>query len=156
MLNRTLRVTALLALVAAVAAPVAVAAPASSSPPAPETVAVSSLKGDAGMDYPVADQEVRVSVDARSTYTVDSIPQRSWGTFRILRARDGTLYWGEFNVDCLTEPLLTKCMAPVADAKIVGGGYTLRDRSSQAVSVKSTPGADGHFGGTGVDLYATV
>ncbi|WP_274559714.1 hypothetical protein [Streptomyces spiramyceticus] len=184
MLNRTLRATALLALVAAVAAPVAVAAPAPSSPPAPETVTVSSLKGDARMDYPVANQEVRVSVDARSTYTVGSIPQRSRGTFRISHAQDGKLYWGEFKVDCLTtggptatvtgrlvrtspghpwltmldphtrmgvsflvpekgeariglsgatkkgEPLLTKCMAPSADAKVVDGGYTLRDRSN--------------------------
>lgn len=183
MLNRTLRATALLALVAAVAAPVAVAAPA---PPSPETatVSVSSLKGDARMDYPVANQEVRVSVDARSTYAVGSIPQRSWGTFRISHAQDGKLYWGEFKVDCLTtggptatvtgrlvrtspghpwlttldphtrmgvsflvpekgeariglsgatkkgEPLLTKCMAPSADAKVVDGGYTLRDRSN--------------------------
>ncbi|MGX1887392.1 hypothetical protein [Streptomyces sp. NPDC055287] len=28
------------------------------------------------------------------------------------------------------EPLLTKCMAPAADAKIVDGGYTLHDRSN--------------------------
>jgi hypothetical protein len=138
------------------------------------------------MDYPVADQEVRVSVDARSTYAVGSIPQRSWGTFRISHAQDGTLYWGEFKVDCLTtggptatvtgrlvrtspghpwlttldphtrmgvsffvpeqgeariglsgatkkgEPLLTKCMAPAADARIIDGGYTLRDRNSPA------------------------
>lgn len=181
MLNRTLRVTALLAVVAAVAAPVAVAAP------APDTATVSSLsslKGEARMDYPVANQEVRVSVDARSTYTVGSIPQRSWGTFRISHAQDGKVYWGEFKVDCLTtggptatvtgrlvrtspghpwrtmldphtrmgvsffvpekgeariglsgatkkgEPLLTKCMAPAADAKVVDGGYTLRDHNS--------------------------
>lgn len=181
MLNRTLRAAALLALVAAVTAPVAVAAPTS---PSPETVAVSSLKGDGRMDYPVANQEVRVSVNARSTYTVGSIPQRSWGTFRISHAQDGKLYWGEFKVDCLTtggptatvtgrlvrtspdhpwlttldphtrmgvsflvpekgeariglsgatkkgEPLLTRCMAPSADAKIVDGGYTLNDRSN--------------------------
>ncbi|MGW0777472.1 hypothetical protein ACWD01_28330 [Streptomyces sp. NPDC002835] len=186
MMNRTLRATALLAVVIAVTAPVAVATPAPSAPPARETATVSSLKGDARMDYPVADQEVRVSVDARSTYAVGSIPQRSWGTFRISHAQDGTLYWGEFKVDCLTtggptatvtgrlvrtspghpwlttldphtrmgvsffvpeqgeariglsgatkkgEPLLTKCMAPAADARIVDGGYTLRDRNTPA------------------------
>ncbi|MFE7441201.1 hypothetical protein ACFU7X_12135 [Streptomyces chartreusis] len=182
MFNRTLRATALLALVIAVATPVAVAAPDPSSPPEPETVTFSLLKGDGRMDYPVADQEVRVSVDARSTYGVGSMPQRSWGTFRISHAQDGKLYWGEFKVDCLTtggptatvtgrlvrtspghpwlttldphtrmgvsffvpdggeariglsgatkkgEPLLTRCMAPAADAKIVDGGFLLRDR----------------------------
>lgn len=181
MLDRTLRATALVAALVAVAAPAA-AAPVASPTPAPQTPAVSSLKGDARMDYPVADQEVRVSVDAHSTYTVGSVPQRSWGTFRISHAQDGTLYWGEFDVDCLTtggptatvtgrlvrtspghpwlttldphtrmgvsflvpekgqariglsgateksEPLLTKCMAPAADAKVIDGGYTLRDR----------------------------
>ncbi|MEU1259400.1 hypothetical protein ABZ445_39590 [Streptomyces chartreusis] len=159
MFNRTLRATALLALVIAVATPVAVAAPDPSSPPEPETVTVSSLKGDGRMDYPVADQEVRVSVDARSTYGVGGMPQRSWGTFRISHAQDGKLYWGEFKVDCLTTldphtrmgvsflvpdggeariglsgatkkgaPLLTRCMAPAADGKIVDGGFLLRDR----------------------------
>ncbi|MGW8886287.1 hypothetical protein [Streptomyces sp. NPDC055749] len=99
MLNRTLRATALLALVAAVTAPVTVAAPAS---PSPETVALSSLKGDAHTDHPVANQELRVFVNSRSTCTVGSIPQHSWGTFRISHAQDGKLYWGEFKVDCLT------------------------------------------------------
>ncbi|MGW7416405.1 hypothetical protein [Streptomyces sp. NPDC054863] len=197
MLTRTLRATALLAVVAAVAAPVAVAAPTAvpaptiakptvtaTAAPSPGTT-VSSLKGDARMDYPVADQEVRVSVDARATYGAGSVPQRSRGTFRISHAQDGKLYWGEFKVDCLrtggptatvtgrlvrtspghpwlTEldphtrmgvsflvpenpekgeariglsgatkkgaPPLTKCMAPAADAKVVDGGYTLRDR----------------------------
>ncbi|MEU9657402.1 hypothetical protein [Streptomyces chartreusis] len=182
MFNRPLRATALLALVIAVATPVAVAAPDPSLPPVPESVTVSSLNGDGRMDYPVADQEVRVSVDARSAYGVGSMPQRSWGTFRISHAQDGRLYWGEFKVDCLTtggptatvtgrlvrtspghpwlatldphtrmgvsffvpdggeariglsggtkkgEPLLTRCMAPAADAKIVDGGFLLRDR----------------------------
>ncbi|WP_405851814.1 hypothetical protein OG361_03655 [Streptomyces sp. NBC_00090] len=192
MLDKALRATALLALVAAVAAPVAVAAPAPAlltvAAPASGAVTVSSLKGDARMDYPVADQEVRVSVDAHSTYTVGSIPQHSWGTFRISHFQDGELYWGEFKVDCLTtggptatvtgrlvrtspghpwltmleprtrmgvsflvpergeariglsgatkkgEPSLTKCMAPAAAAKVVDGGYTLRDRGRQDVS----------------------
>ncbi|MEU6305995.1 hypothetical protein [Streptomyces chartreusis] len=182
MLNKTLRASALLTLVIAVAVPVAVAAPVPSSPPAPEPVTISSLWGDGRMHYPVADEEVRVSVDARSMYGVGSVPQRSWGTFRISHAQDGKLYWGEFKVDCLTtggptatvtgrlvrtspghpwlttldphtrmgvsffvpdggeariglsgatkkgEPLLTRCMAPAADAKIVGGGFVLRDR----------------------------
>ncbi|MFF4740801.1 hypothetical protein ACFY2W_33655 [Streptomyces sp. NPDC001262] len=183
MLNRTLRATALLAVVAAVAAPVAVAAPARETTTVSSLSSLSSLKGEARMDYPVANQEVRVSVDARSTYTVGSIPQRSWGTFRISHAQDGKVYWGEFKVDCLTtggptatvtgrlvrtspghpwrtvldphtrmgvsffvpekgkgeariglsgatkkgEPLLTKCMAPAADAEIVDGGYTLHE-----------------------------
>ncbi|GGQ26517.1 hypothetical protein [Streptomyces roseolilacinus] len=199
--HRTLRATLLLAVAAAVAAPAAAAAPAPSPPsvrktaaaaaaPAPprarEAVTVSSLKGDARMDYPVADEEVRVSVDARSTYAAGSVPRRSWGTFRISHSQGGTLYWGEFEVDCLTtggptatvtgrlvraspghpwltlldphtrmgvsflvpekgeariglsgatgkgEPLLTACMAPAADAKVVDGGYTLRDREGRA------------------------
>ncbi|WP_066974583.1 hypothetical protein [Streptomyces sp. NRRL F-4489] len=174
--------TALLAVVVAVAAPVAAAAPAPPAPASREAAAVSSLKGDGRMDYPIADQEVRVSVDAHSAYTGGSTPQRSWGTFRISHAQDGKVYWGEFAVDCLTtggptatvtgrlvrtspghpwltmldphtrmgvsffvpekgqarlglsgatkkgEPLLTKCMAPAADAKVVDGGYALRDR----------------------------
>ncbi|WP_329119450.1 hypothetical protein [Streptomyces sp. NBC_01353] len=200
MLKNSLRAAALLALVAAVAAPVAVAAPdpapvSASRPPAlsaeaPSSLLRSSLKGEGRMEYPVADEEVRFSVDARSTYTVGSIPTRSWGTFRLSHsypAKDGApakVHWGEFQVDCLRtggptatvtgtlvrtspghpwlgvlhphfrmgvsflvppmgqgaariglsggtpkgEPLLTACMAPAADARVVEGGFALRDR----------------------------
>ncbi|WP_137988777.1 hypothetical protein [Streptomyces vilmorinianum] len=194
MLKNSLRAAAVLALVAAIAAPVAVAAPAPAElapAPAPARASLhSSLKGEARMEYPVPDEEVRFSVDAHSTHGPGSTPTRSWGTFRLSHsypAKDGApakVHWGEFKVDCLTtggptatvtgtlvradpdhpwldvlepnfrmgvsflvppkgqgpariglsggtwkdEPLLTKCMAPAADARVVDGGFTLRDR----------------------------
>lgn len=186
-LKNALRAAAVLAVVAAVAAPVAVAAPAPAAPAAPAAVTAaaplqSSLKGEGRMDYPVADEEVRVSVNAHSAYDRGSIPTRSWGTFRISHEVDGTVYWGDFKVDCLRtggptatvtgtlvrtspghpwndvldphfrtgisflvlpggesriglagatakgEPMLTPCMAPAADARVIEGGYRLRDR----------------------------
>ncbi|UYQ65638.1 hypothetical protein [Streptomyces peucetius] len=120
MLKQTLRTAAVVALVAAVAAPVAVAAPASAplaarppaavaalvpgaAPAAQAAVARTSvLEGEARLGYEVAEEAVRVTVDARSTYAVGSIPTRSWGTFRISHAIDGRDYWGDFEVDCLT------------------------------------------------------
>ncbi|WP_433544544.1 hypothetical protein ACQPZG_05105 (plasmid) [Streptomyces sp. CA-294286] len=63
---------------------------------------VSSLKGEARVGYEVRDQEVRIAVNARSTYAAGSTPVTSKGTFRISHAQDGQLYWGEFEVDCLT------------------------------------------------------
>ncbi|MEU9864493.1 hypothetical protein AB0D99_26825 [Streptomyces sp. NPDC047971] len=65
MLKNSLRAAAVLALIAAVAAPVAVAAPAPEPPPlrvATETLR-SSLKGEARREYPVAEEEVRFSVE---------------------------------------------------------------------------------------------
>ncbi|MEU0368700.1 hypothetical protein ABZ070_00270 [Streptomyces sp. NPDC006283] len=117
MLKQALRAAAVLALVAAVAAPVAVAAPASESAPTPTAIALpapeaahgapavtsaSALKGQARLGYEVAGEEVRVTVDARSTFDLGSIPTRSWGTFRISHVVDGRDYWGDFEVDCLT------------------------------------------------------
>lgn len=121
MLKQTLRAAAVVALVAVVAAPVAVAAPASApsaaartpaavaalmpgaAPGAPAAAArTSALKGEARLGYEVAEEEVRVTVDARSTSTVGSVPVRSWGTFRISHAIGGRDYWGDFEVDCLT------------------------------------------------------
>ncbi|MGW7363241.1 hypothetical protein ACWGI8_07400 [Streptomyces sp. NPDC054841] len=102
MLKKTLRAAAVLALVAAVAAP-AVAAPApEAAPDAPPTTLASSLQGEARLGYDIAEEEVRVTVDAHSTYTVGGIPTRSWGTFRISHVIDGRDYWGDFEVDCLT------------------------------------------------------
>ncbi|WP_418957586.1 hypothetical protein [Streptomyces tritici] len=181
--NHTLRAAVVLALIAAVAAPVAVAAPAPAEPPAPARTTHSSLAGEARMAYPVADEEVRVRVDAHARFGPASLPTRSWGTFRISHEVDGTVHWGEFAVDCLTtggptatvtgrlvrtspghvwrevldpdvrmgvsfhvpgkggeariglsgatpkgEPQLTRCMAPAADARVVEGGYRLKDR----------------------------
>ncbi|MFJ8076855.1 hypothetical protein ACIQ7Q_23665 [Streptomyces sp. NPDC096176] len=117
MLKHALRAAAVLALVAVVAAPVAVAAPASESAPTPAAIAVlahgaahgapavtsaSALKGQARLGYEVAGEEVRVTVDARSTFDLGSIPTRSWGSFRISHVIDGRDYWGDFEVDCLT------------------------------------------------------
>lgn len=102
MLKNTLRAAAVLALVAAVAAPVAVAAPAPADPPPAPRTTHSSLKGDARMGYAVADEEVRVSVNAHAEFGPASLPTRSWGTFRISHEIDGTVHWGEFAVDCLT------------------------------------------------------
>ncbi|GAA4936082.1 hypothetical protein ACFPM3_06225 [Streptomyces coeruleoprunus] len=108
MLDHTLRAAVALALVAAVAAPAAASAPAptptaaASAPGASPATLLSALKGEARLSYPVADEEVRVTVDAHSTYAAGSIPTRSWGTFRISHVIDGRDYWGDFRVDCLT------------------------------------------------------
>ncbi|MDT9692608.1 hypothetical protein Q5762_30620 [Streptomyces sp. P9(2023)] len=83
MLKTSLRAAAVLALVAAVASPVAIAAPAPALAEESATVLRSSLRGAARMDYPVADEDVRFSVDAHSTYGPVSLPTRSWGTFRL-------------------------------------------------------------------------
>ncbi|WP_328389707.1 hypothetical protein OHS81_34040 [Streptomyces sp. NBC_00400] len=103
MLKQILRAATVLAL----AAPVAAAAPA--PVPAPEAAShtpaatlVSALKGKARLSYPVAEEKVRVTVDAHSTYAAGGIPTRSWGTFRISHVIDGRDYWGDFEVDCLT------------------------------------------------------
>ncbi|MFF0740875.1 hypothetical protein ACFYVL_10775 [Streptomyces sp. NPDC004111] len=72
------------------------------APGAPGTARVSALKGEARVGYEVGEDEVRVSVNARSTYGPGSIPTRSWGTFRISHRQQGKLAWGEFAVDCLT------------------------------------------------------
>ncbi|MBO8194146.1 hypothetical protein ITI46_21145 [Streptomyces oryzae] len=104
MLKQILRATAVVALIAAVATPVAVAAPSpEAAPGAPAAVARTSvLKGQARLGYPVAEEKVRVTVNAHSTFAEGSFPTRSWGTFRISHVIDGRNYWGDFKVDCLT------------------------------------------------------
>ncbi|MFG2530309.1 hypothetical protein [Streptomyces sp. NPDC048516] len=114
-LKQILRATTVLALVSAVAAPVAVAAPPTAPPPAPPAASapeaaagtpaatlVSAVKGKARLSYPVAEEKVRVIVDAHSVYVAGGFPTRSWGTFRISHVIGGRDYWGDFEVDCLT------------------------------------------------------
>ncbi|GGR10432.1 hypothetical protein [Streptomyces griseomycini] len=95
-LKPVLRAAAVLALVAAVAAPAA------ASPPAPPSTSEVSLRGTARLGYPVAEEEVRVTVDAHAAFGAGSFPTRSWGTFRISHVVDGRDHWGVFEVDCLT------------------------------------------------------
>ncbi|CAL9403552.1 hypothetical protein SUDANB176_01514 [Streptomyces sp. enrichment culture] len=94
--KRSLRAAAVLALVAALAAPAA------ASTPAPPPTAAVSLQGTARLGYPVAEEEVRVTVDAHAAFGAGSFPTRSWGTFRISHVVDGRDHWGVFEVDCLT------------------------------------------------------
>ncbi|MFP3988239.1 hypothetical protein U9R90_12160 [Streptomyces sp. E11-3] len=110
MLKRTLRTTVLVAVLATVVAVPAAAAPAPPAAPAapaasvsaPAARLVSTLKGNARLGYEVAEEEVRVTVDARARYSVGSFPTKSWGTFRISHVKDGRDYWGDFKIDCLT------------------------------------------------------
>ncbi|MFC5149879.1 hypothetical protein [Streptomyces aureoversilis] len=67
----------------------------------------SSIQGKARMGYPVDGHDIRVSVDARSTFAQGNEPLRSWGTFRISHkvehpGGEPEVYWGDFKVDCLT------------------------------------------------------
>ncbi|MGW8701795.1 hypothetical protein ACWGOK_33580 [Streptomyces eurythermus] len=105
MLKKTLRSSAVLALVAAVAAPAGAAsatAPPGAATGTAATGFASSLKGEARLAYEVTTEQVRVTVDAHSVYHQGSIPVRSWGTFRISHVVDGHDYWGDLKVDCLT------------------------------------------------------
>lgn len=71
---------------------IAALAPGAAPPGTRAVIAVSTLKGEARLGYEVAEEAVRVTVDARSTYAVGSIPTRSWGTFRISHIIDGRDY----------------------------------------------------------------
>ncbi|MBD0423969.1 hypothetical protein H0H10_33225 [Streptomyces sp. TRM S81-3] len=102
MLKHTLRAAAVLALVAAVAVPAAASTPVPPETTAPPRSAAASLQGTARLGYPVAEEEVRVSVDAHAAYGPGSFPVRSWGTFRISHVVGGRDHWGDFEVDCLT------------------------------------------------------
>lgn len=109
---RAPRTLTLLALAAALTAPAAVpavaASPAGGEPPMPPITSTSSLTGWGRMDYPVPGNDIRVTVDARSSYGPGHLPVRSESTFRIRHrtdAADGrpaSDHWGEFAVDCLT------------------------------------------------------
>ncbi|MFJ4876881.1 hypothetical protein ACIP93_16915 [Streptomyces sp. NPDC088745] len=116
MLKHTLRAAALLALVAAVAAPVAVAAPGSApraaaasqvridtaTPPPSGARFTSTLKGEARLGYQApGEHDVRVSIDARSSYGPGSQSFDARGTFRLSHEQNGEPYWGDFAVDCL-------------------------------------------------------
>ncbi|MDT0450142.1 hypothetical protein [Streptomyces hesseae] len=106
---RAPRTLTLLALAAALTAPAAVpavaASPAGGEPPITST---SSLTGWGRMDYPMPGNDIRVTVDARSSYGPGHLPVRSDGTFRISHRTDAmngqpaSDHWGEFTVDCLT------------------------------------------------------
>ncbi|MFD5558751.1 hypothetical protein ACFWIA_33600 [Streptomyces sp. NPDC127068] len=102
MLKRTLRATALLALVTAIATPAAAAPNPPAATPPSASASVSVLTGQARLGYEVTNEVVRVTVDARSTYRAGSIPTRPSGTFRISHIIEGRDYWGDFAVDCLT------------------------------------------------------
>ncbi|MGA4841883.1 hypothetical protein [Streptomyces sp. G45] len=104
-LKNSLRAVALVAVVAAVAAPVAVAAPdqpdAVRTPQKPAVV-TSALKGEGRLNYPVPEDDVRISVDATATYPAQNPwrPTRSKGTFRIYHSfgqpggKPPKVYWG--------------------------------------------------------------
>ncbi|MEU7135546.1 hypothetical protein [Streptomyces sp. NPDC046261] len=109
MRNKPLRAAALIALATALTVPAGAAVADATPPPPPraERTTHSSLQGTARMDYPVAEEDVRVSVDAHSTFDQGNKPLTSRGTFRISHKQagpDGKVrdYWGEFKVDCLT------------------------------------------------------
>ncbi|MFB6810950.1 hypothetical protein [Streptomyces sp. NPDC056387] len=108
MRRRTLHVAALLALAAALTGTTATAS-AATPPPPPAAESTARLKGSAHLDYPVANEEIRVSVDARATFTKDNpwYPTKTEGTFRLshtIPQPDGSsrTYWAEMEVDCLT------------------------------------------------------
>ncbi|WP_167538392.1 hypothetical protein [Streptomyces albofaciens] len=70
---------------------------------------MSSLKGWARGDYPVAADDVQLTVDAHRAEPADGSrrPATSWGTFRLYHkvARPGRpplVLWADFKVDCLT------------------------------------------------------
>ncbi|MEU8583150.1 hypothetical protein [Streptomyces abikoensis] len=106
---RAPRALALLALAAALTAPAAVPAVAASpSGGEPRITSTSSLTGTGRMDYPAPGNDIRVTVDARSSYGPGHLPVRSEGTFRVSHHTDAmngepaSDHWGEFAVDCLT------------------------------------------------------
>ncbi|MEV4442017.1 hypothetical protein AB0K09_24015 [Streptomyces sp. NPDC049577] len=76
----------------------------------PSGAVVSSLRGWGRMDYPVAGDDIQVTVDAHATFggLGRARPDKSWGTFRIyhrMAAANGEpekVNWGDFEVDCLT------------------------------------------------------
>ncbi|MFI9200363.1 hypothetical protein [Streptomyces sp. NPDC053048] len=121
-MNRTtLRLATLLAAAAAVTATVGVA-PAVSADPARDTPAAvtatvpatatttASIKGSARMAFPAPGHDIRITVDARSTFPSagHTLPSESSGTFRIyhkvdpLNGERPKVYWGDFKVDCMT------------------------------------------------------
>ncbi|MEU5051302.1 hypothetical protein [Streptomyces sp. NPDC021096] len=110
MQKKSLRVAAVIAVATALTIPAGVAVADTTTPPPPpaaERTTQSSIQGKARMDYPRADEDVRVSVDAHSTFARGNKPLKSWGTFRISHKQagpDGKVrdYWGDFKVDCLT------------------------------------------------------
>ncbi|MFD9909767.1 hypothetical protein [Streptomyces sp. NPDC059063] len=110
--KNSLRAVALVAIIAAVAAPVAVAAPdhTGAATPGKPAVVTSVLKGEGRLNYPVPQDDVRVSVDAKAVFPAKNPwdPTRSSGTFRIYHSfgqpggKPPKVYWGDFKVDCLT------------------------------------------------------
>lgn len=112
MRSRTFRIVAFLAVATAMTATVATASAATlpappSPPPAAETSAF--IKGSAHLDYPVAGDDIQVTVDARATFAKDAaFPTRSEGTLRLshkMTGPDGTprTYWADMEVDCMTK-----------------------------------------------------
>ncbi|WP_328876153.1 hypothetical protein OHT76_42115 [Streptomyces sp. NBC_00287] len=115
MLNRILRATALLAVVGAVAAPVAVAVPAPSAPPETEAAACSS----GGPTATVTGRLVRTS-PGHPWLTVLDPPTRVGVSFFVPEKGEARI--GLSGATEKGEPLLSRCMAPAADARVVDGG----------------------------------
>ncbi|MFI0736736.1 hypothetical protein ACH4PU_01315 [Streptomyces sp. NPDC021100] len=188
-MNKTFRTAALLALALTTTATAGVADAATTTKGADRTP-VSALRGSGRMEYAIATEDVRLTVDAHAAYTNGpTFPTKSWGTFRLSHkigtGKQAKVYWGDFTVDCLRtggptavvtgtltrtspdrpwrtmfpeharmgvsfyiapkgagpsriglaapspkgQPMLTKCMASATDARVIAGGYTLRDRT---------------------------
>ncbi|MFE5870699.1 hypothetical protein ACFQ6V_18910 [Streptomyces roseifaciens] len=107
MQKKALRAVALLSLAVALTLPAGAAVATTPSPdPGPKRT-TSSVQGEARMGYPVDGHDIRVSVDARSTFAQGNKPLQSGGTFRIFHkvehpGGEPEVYWGDFKVDCLT------------------------------------------------------
>ncbi|MFE9635115.1 hypothetical protein [Streptomyces sp. NPDC006463] len=107
MRSKTLRIAALLALAAALTGTAATAS-AAAPPPSPAAETTAHIKGWGRLDYPVAGNDIRVTVDARAAFTKDgTFPTRSEGTLRLsheMTQPDGAsrTYWAELEVDCMT------------------------------------------------------
>ncbi|WP_331735122.1 hypothetical protein OG974_31080 (plasmid) [Streptomyces sp. NBC_00597] len=106
-----LAATATLTATAPATAAPATAAPATAAPAAaPADRAVAGISGWARMDYPVADEDIRIFVDAHGLFTPhdQGVAASSWGTFRIQHwwppKGDGqpSFNWGDFKVDCVS------------------------------------------------------
>ncbi|MEU1820568.1 hypothetical protein ABZ543_36125 [Streptomyces roseifaciens] len=108
MQKKTLRTVALLSLAVALTLPAGAAVATTPAPdPGPKRTTSSSIQGEARMGYPVDGHDIRVSVDARSTFAQGNKPLQSGGTFRIFHkvehpGGEPEVYWGDFKVDCLT------------------------------------------------------
>ncbi|MEU9125769.1 hypothetical protein AB0C96_39160 [Streptomyces sp. NPDC048506] len=104
-MHKTLRTAALLILAFTTTATAGVAE--ASTPVAhANRTPMSSVQGSGRMDYPVATEDVRLTVDAHAAYAAGPyLPTKSWGTFRLSHqygtGQHAKILWGDFKVDCL-------------------------------------------------------